>query len=137
MELAIRTAMMRLGCSLLERLLAADTGHCGPRIDCGKGHQAEFVSHRVKNIDTVLGRVAVRRAYHHCGACKRGVVPRDDEFGVTGASLSPGLRKMTARAAAAEPFATPADLLAELAGGGRCAPSWRQLRPSCQPVFDR
>jgi len=38
------------------------------------------------------------------------------ELGVAGASLSPGLRKMTARVAAAEPFAPAADLLAELAG---------------------
>lgn len=116
MELAIRTAMMQLGCSLLQRLLAVDTGHHGPRIDCGQGHQAEFVAHRVKNIDTVLGRVAVRRAYYHCPSCRRGVVPHDDELGVAGASLSPGLRKMIARAAAAEPFATAGGLLAELAG---------------------
>jgi hypothetical protein len=31
--------------------------------DCRQGHKAEFVSYRVKNIDTVLGQVAVRRAY--------------------------------------------------------------------------
>jgi len=35
-ELAVRTAMMRLGGSLLGRLLAADTGHRGPRIDWGQ-----------------------------------------------------------------------------------------------------
>ena len=58
----------------------------------------------------------MRRAYYHCAVCKRGIVPRDGELGVTGASLSPGLRSMVARAAAAEPFAKAADLLAELAG---------------------
>lgn len=116
MELAIRTAMMRLGASLLGQLLAADTGHRGPRIDCGAGHHAAFVGYRDKNLDTVLGRVVVRRAYYHCTDCGHGNVPRDDDLGVTDASLSPGLRRMTARAAAAEPFATAADLLAELAG---------------------
>ena len=40
----------------------------------------------------------------------------DDELGVAEASLSPGLRKMTARVGAASPFAKAADLLAELAG---------------------
>ncbi len=114
--MAIRTAMTRLGASLLGQLLAVDAGHRGPRIDCGAGHHAEFVGYRDKNVDTVLGRVVVRRAYYHCRVCGRGVVPRDDDLGVTGASLSPGLRRMTARAAAAEPFATAADLLAELAG---------------------
>src|SRR5450759_4278265 len=34
-ELAIRTAMLGLGGSLLERLLAAHTCHCGPRAACG------------------------------------------------------------------------------------------------------
>ena len=115
-ELAIRTAMTRLGGSLLGRLLGADTGHRGPRIDCGQGHLAEFVAYRTRTIETVLGPVELRRAYYHCAACGRGVVPRDDQLGVAGVSLSPGLRKMTARAAAAAPFATAADLLAELAG---------------------
>ena len=108
--------MSRLGASLLQQLLAADTGHRGPRIDCGAGHHAAFVGYRDKNLDTVLGRVVVRRAYYHCASCGRGVVPRDDELGVAGASLSPGLRKITARAAATAPFAQAADLLADLAG---------------------
>jgi hypothetical protein len=115
-ELAIRTAMTRLGGSLLQQLLAADAGHRGPRIDCGAGHHAEFVSYRTRTIETVLGPVAVRRAYYHCASCGGGVVPRDDELGVAEASLSPGLRKMTARVGAASPFAKAADLLAELAG---------------------
>lgn len=115
-ELAIRTAMTQLGASLLGQLLATDTGHRGPRIDCGAGHHAEFVGYRDKHLDTVLGRISVRRAYYHCAACGRGIAPRDDDLGVTAASLSPGLRRMAARAGAAEPFATAADLLAELAG---------------------
>ncbi len=64
----------------------------------------------------MLGSVGLRRACYHSASCGRGLVPRDDELGVTGVSLSPGLRKMTARAAAAVPFATAAGLLAELAG---------------------
>lgn len=115
-ELAIRTAMLNLGAGLLEKLLEADTGYRGPRIDCGNGHHAEFVSYRAKHLDTVLGRITLRRAYYRCAQCRSGVVPRDDELGVTGASLSPGLRRMTARAASAEPFAKAAGLLAELAG---------------------
>ncbi len=83
---------------------------------CWAAHHAEFVGYRDKHLDTVLGRISVRRAYYHCAACGRGIAPRDDDLGVTDASLSPGLRRMAARAAAAEPFATAADLLAELAG---------------------
>jgi hypothetical protein len=115
-ELAIRTAMTQLGGSLLQQLMATDTGHRGPRIDCGKGHHGEFVGYRDKHVDTVLGRITVRRAYYHCVVCRRGIVPRDEQLGVTDASLSPGLRAMVARAGAAQPFATAADLLADLAG---------------------
>src|SRR6185437_1218534 len=47
--------MLHLGAELLEKLLAVDTGYRGPRIDCGQGHHAEFVSYRVKRLETVLG----------------------------------------------------------------------------------
>jgi len=115
-ELAVRAAMTELGCSLLEQLLSTQDGHGGQRVDCGQGHRAEFVGYRDKNIDTVLGRIRLRRAYYHCPTCQRGVVPRDIQLGVHGQSLSPGLRRMVARVAAVEPFAGAADLLADLAG---------------------
>jgi hypothetical protein len=115
-ELAIRAAMTRIGCRLLEQLLGADAGYRGPRIECPAGHQAAFVSNRAKTIDTVLGPVTVRRAYYHCAGCGHGVVPKDAELEIASASMSPGVRKMTARAATAAPFAAAAGLLAELAG---------------------
>jgi hypothetical protein len=115
-ELAIRAAMTRLGCGLLEQLLAADTGYRGPRVDCGAGHEAAFVSYRAKTVDTVLGPAGVRRAYYHCAGCGHGVVPKDGDLGVEHASMSPGLAKMVARTAAAAPFAKASGLLAELAG---------------------
>lgn len=108
--------MTKLGASLLVGLLGLDSGHRGPRIDCGAGHQANFISYRDKNLDTVLGPVTLGRAYYHCTDCAHGVVPKDDELGVSGASLSPGLRAMVARVGAAAPFAKASDLLATLAG---------------------
>ena len=116
LELAIRTAVTRLGASLLEGLLAADAGYRGPRADCGTGHQAVFTGYRAKTIDTVIGPVRLRRAWYHCAACGHGLAPRDDELGTGHASMSPGLARMTARAAATVPFARAAGLLAELAG---------------------
>jgi hypothetical protein len=115
-ELAIRTAMIKLGGRLLEDLLGLDTGYRGPRADCGSGHEAEFVSYREKTIDTVLGPVTARRAWYHCAACGHGLAPRDAELGTGRGSMSPGLAKMTARAATAVPFAKATSLLAELAG---------------------
>ena len=116
MELAIRTAMTRLGAGLLEDLLGLDTGYRGPRVGCGAGHQAQFVSYRAKTIDTVLGPVSLRRAWYHCAACGHGAAPKDAELGTGRGSMSPGLAKMTAQAATAVPFAKAAGLLAELAG---------------------
>lgn len=116
MELALRAGLAQLGGGLLEGLLAADAGHRGPAVKCGAGHQAGFVSYRDKAVDTVLGRVTVHRAWYHCRVCGHGLAPRDAELGVAGQAMSPGLRKMAARAAAAVPFAKAAALVGELAG---------------------
>jgi hypothetical protein len=115
-ELAVRTAVSRLGAGLLEGLLAADGGHRGPRVDCPAGHQANFAGYRDKTVDTVLGPVSVHRAWYHCVACGHGFAPKDAELGVAGQTMSPGLAKMSARAAAAVPFTPGADLVGELAG---------------------
>jgi hypothetical protein len=111
----IRAGMLKLGSSVLAGLLAADPGYRGPRVPCGRGHQAELTGYRRKVIDTVLGPVTLRRAWYHCARCKHGAAPRDAELGTAG-SLSPGLAAMTARAGAAVPFARAAGLLEDLAG---------------------
>ena len=108
--------MLKLGGGMLEKLLAADPGHRGPRVPCGQGHEAEFVSYRDKVIDTVLGPVTLTRAWYHCGQCGHGLAPRDAGLGVAGESMSPGLAAMTDRAAADGPFAKAAGLLEDLAG---------------------
>ena len=115
-ELAIRAGLTRLGRGMLEDLLATDAGHRGPRAGCGAGHQAEFASYRDKTVDTVLGPVTLRRAWYHCPSCGHGLAPRDAELGVAGATMSPGLARMNARAGAAVPFAPGAALVGELAG---------------------
>jgi len=114
-ETVIRAGMLKLGGSMLEQLLAADPGYRGPRIDCGAGHQAEFISCRDKTVDTVLGPVTLSRAWYHCAGCKHGLAPRDAGPGVAGAAMSPGLTAMNDRAAAAVPFAKAAGLLDDLA----------------------
>jgi hypothetical protein len=115
-ETVIRAGLLRLGASVLEELLAADTGAAGPRVPCGHGHEASLVACRDRSVDTVLGPVALRRAWYHCDQCRHGRALRDEQLGIAGQSMSPGLRKMTARAAAAVPFAAAARLVSELAG---------------------
>jgi len=115
-ETAIRAGMLKLGGSLLGKLLAADPGHRGPRVPCGQGHLAEFAGYRDKVIDTVLGPVTLTRAWYHCETCGHGLAPRDAEIGVAGETMSPGLAAMTDRVAASGPFAKAAGLLEDLAG---------------------
>ena len=78
----IRAGMLQAGCGMLGRLLGADPGYRGPRVPCGQGHEAGFVSYWDKVIDTVLGPVTLTRAWYHCAACKHGLAPRDAELGV-------------------------------------------------------
>ena len=117
-ETAIRAGLTQLGAGLLEQLVAADPGYRGPAVPCGQGHRARFVAWRAKTIGTVLGPVRIRRAWYHCAQCRRGVVPLDAWLQVARCNMTPGLRKMIARAAAAVPFAAAARLVGELAGLG-------------------
>ena len=82
----LRAGLLQLGAEVLGQLLSADPGFRGTRLDCGNGHQAEFVSYRDRTIDTVLGPVILTRAWYHCSACKHGSAPRDAELGVSGTS---------------------------------------------------
>ena len=115
-ERVLRAGLLKLGGAMLGEVLSADRGYRGPRADCGHGHQAVFAGYRGKAIDTVLGPVALRRAWYHCARCGHGLAPRDAELGAAGASMSPGLAAMNDLAAAAGPFAGAARLLEELAG---------------------
>jgi len=81
-ERVIRAGLLRLGGVMLGDALAADRGHRGHRVPCGNGHEAVFCGYRGKSLDTVLGLVAVTRAWYHCEACGHGLAPRDaDQIG--------------------------------------------------------
>ena len=108
--------MLATGSHLLEGLLAGERGYQGPRIDCGAGHQAVFVDYRAKQVDTVVGHMELQRAYYHCAQCGAGLAPRDEQLGVAGVSLSPGLAQMASLAGSQLPFVPATDLVGELAG---------------------
>jgi len=117
LEQAMRAALTAAGARLLEAVLASDDdGYAGPHAKCAGGHQAGYAGSREKTVTTVLGPVQVRRAWYHCAECGHGFAPRDEQLGVAGTSLSPGLAEMIARAGAEVPFGKAAALLADLAG---------------------
>ena len=112
----MRAALASAGARLLETVLAGEDGYCGPHAGCGCGGQAVYAGRRDKTVSTVLGPVRITRAWYHCAQCRHGFAPRDQQLGVAGASLSPGLAEMTALAGAEVSFARAAALLSGLAG---------------------
>ena len=105
MELSIRDSMHQVGGVLMEKLLNADSGdHRGPRIDCGFGHEADFLDYRVKTVTTVLSEMGINRAYYHCKECQEGILPKDKCWDIENTSFSPGVRRMMARVGAKESF---------------------------------
>lgn len=104
-EMAIRASMQRVGGRLLEKLLNADKGgYRGSQIECGQGHQADFIAYRSKDLDTVLAAVKVQRAYYHCSICGQGRIPKDEDLDIVYSSFSPGVRRMMGRVGGKESF---------------------------------
>ena len=113
----MRAALTSAGARLLETVLAGDgDGYAGPHAACGCGRRALYAGARDKTVTTVLGPVTLRRAWYHCAECRRGFAPRDQQLGIGGVSLSPGLAEMIALAGAEVSFARAAGLLSGLAG---------------------
>jgi len=113
----MRAALTSAGGRLLEAVLAGDgDGYAGPHAQCPDDHQAGYAGVRDKTVTTVLGPVRISRAWYHCGECKHGFAPRDQQLGVAGATESPGLAEMNALAGAEVSFARAGRLLSGLAG---------------------
>lgn len=81
-----------------------DSGYRGPRVNCGRGHEANFVAYRRKDVLTVLSRIRLHRGYYHCAACEEGVIPKDADLDIVSTSFSPGVRRLMASVAGKEPF---------------------------------
>jgi hypothetical protein len=116
-EMAIRASSHQMGGSLLKKLLNADGGgYRGVAMECGKGHRAQFIEYRDKQLLTALSPVEVKRAYYHCEECKAGVIPKDRDLDIIDTSFSPGVRRMMGRVGGKEPFEEGRRDLEDLAG---------------------
>jgi len=116
-EMAIRASSHQMGGSLLEKLLNADGGgYHGVHTQCSKGHRAEFIEYRDKQLLTALSPVEVKRAYYHCEECKDGLIPKDQELDIVDTSFSPGVRRMMGQVGGKEPFEEGRRDLENLAG---------------------
>ncbi len=117
LEMSIRASMHGIGRMMMEKLINQDGGdYRGRTLPCDQGHAYEFVEYRDKEVLTVLGPVAVNRAYYYDKECKTGCCPKDRALDIEGISYSPGVRRMMSRVGAYRPFGLGHEDLYELAG---------------------
>ena len=115
--MAARRQALRLAGRALEQRLNADTSdHVGPELPCPCGGSAQYHGRHDKTFESVLGPLHLQRAYYHGAPCESGFCPRDRTLGLELFSLTPGVLRMTASAAARVSFEESSELLHELAG---------------------
>ena len=116
-EAVLRDRMLALGAQTLQlHLEKRKLGYEGASRSCPCGERQRFVEYRPKTISTLLGDVTLRRAYYHCGSCKKTALPYDERIGLGTGQVSPGLAKAATLVGIAEPFAPAAQMLYELTG---------------------
>jgi hypothetical protein len=111
-EFGLRRVVLAGGARLLEEMLKG--AGCGRRqkVICACGVRMRSVGQRAKRLQTALGPIAWRRSLFVCPACGASQFPGDAILKVTDQSVSPGLRRLMARAGSQTPFALAADDLA-------------------------
>ena len=117
LEMAARRQALRLAARALEQQLNGDTSdYVGPQLACPCGGSARYHGRHGKTFESVLGPLHLKRAYYHCDQCESGFCPRDQALGLELFSLTPGVLRMTASAAALLSFEESSGVLQELAG---------------------
>jgi len=113
-EQTVRDGMLAIGARLLEAGVAArGTGKDGPRRPGGCGAAARCEGYRGKQVQSVVGWITIRRAYHACAGCGQGHCPLDAVLGLERDCHSPGVRWLAWRFGGQLPLAQAAHSLAE------------------------
>jgi hypothetical protein len=109
--------MRDMGCRVLEVSLAADGRHVAGCARCGRcAEPARFEGYRSKGVQTVLGWVALSRAYYRCSSCGWSGLPFDGVLGLARDSHSPTVRQHISEFGAQMSFAAAADMLRRTTG---------------------
>jgi hypothetical protein len=117
LESLVNEKIRLLGQGLLQRLVnRGPNGYYGSSIRCRCGNAMRFVSHRRRDIHTLLGWISLRRAYYHCQACGWSVCPYDQSSGLGAEQLSPALAKACCLLATDDSFQLSGDKVRELFG---------------------
>src|SRR5437879_2275466 len=115
--MAARRQALRLAAHALEQRLIADPSDpVGLQFHCPGGGLADDHGRNSKTFESVLGPLHLERAYYHRARTHSGVWPRGQALMLESCSLTAGVLRMTASAAALVSFAESSGLLHELAG---------------------
>jgi hypothetical protein len=116
-EAMVLRQVRRIGAKAVELHLGRQKlGYEGAARPCPCGRVQRFVEHRPKRVATLLGTVALRRAYYRCGACGASALPYDAQVGLGDAQVSVGLAQGATWLGVQEPFALGAETLYQLTG---------------------
>lgn len=114
-EAAVLAAIAVIGKELLSGLLRLhETPYVADSVLCRCGGEAEYQRRREGGVQTIVGKVRVKRAYYLCPECHQGCYPLDEELEFCAGGLSAGLEECAALAGVVEPFASAAELLRRL-----------------------
>lgn len=108
-EDAVLGVVRRIGARAVEVQLGRQTlGYEGAQRPCGCGRRQRFVGHRPKTIATQMGVIGIRRAYYHCGHCRRSALPYDQRIGLGAGPESVGLAQAATLLGVQDTFANAA-----------------------------
>lgn len=114
LETATRTAALKAGAKALQDTLNADHSDESPMV-CPAGHPAAYKGRRGKTFTSMLGDLALDRAYYYCADCQTGWFPRDATWGLD-AHLTPGAQRLVAFQAQKEAYIPTHDTLRIIGG---------------------
>lgn len=104
-EMAVRSAMHRVGATALTKLLEFAAPAPDQRtVSCPCGNLAHYRELRSKPVLTVVGKVESSRPYYLCPHCHTGQFPADVELDIENTKFSPGVRRIQATVGQAGPF---------------------------------
>jgi hypothetical protein len=78
-----------------------------PRCSCGRlmGYKGD----QVRELETWVGRIRLRRGYYYCRVCREGCFPLDDALAIGRGQFSDGVQSGVSREAARQPFEAAAE----------------------------
>ncbi|TFH40101.1 MAG: ISKra4 family transposase [Lysobacterales bacterium] len=116
MEQAVRDRFLALAGQAMEMVYGRyGKGYEGASRTCDCGGTARYVGDRVREVQTLCGPIALKRAWYHCPTCRHGRAPLERALKIDH-RWSPGIREMVALAGVGLPYERAADMIRRLSG---------------------